>query len=204
VNEVPSTNQWVGQLHRRVRQHISIQRDGKRHNPAGHLYRCGVCGRGLQLPICSIAEAPFLTSAYGPNGVVTGQNAAPPELPLVYGDWYVTIDNPAASTITLLSVVPLAYGINNIDVSVRATDLSEDTFGTIWWNDGHYPAVSRMDQYSSTVTQITAGDTANGAAQRKGCDDRCRRYTKRLLRSRTRGTAFMALPEPPTTSAQWC
>ena len=163
VNEVPSTNQWVGSYTDAYGNTFQFNGTGSGTTPPGIFTGVAYAG-GAPVTNLLDAEAPFLTSAYGPNGVVTGQNAAPPELPLVYGDWYVTIDNPAASTITLLSVVPLAYGINNIDVSVRATDLSEDTFGTIWWNDGHYPAVSRMDQYSSTVTQITAGDTANGAA----------------------------------------
>ena len=58
--------------------------------------------------------------------------------------------------------MPIAYGINNIDVSIRATDMSEDTFGTFFWNDGHYPILFRMDQYTSTVTQLTAGAFANG------------------------------------------
>jgi sugar lactone lactonase YvrE len=160
VNEVPSTNQWVGAYTDAYGNTFQFNGTGSGTTPPGIFVGVAYAG-GAPITNLLDAEAPFLTSAYGPNGVITGQNAAPAELPLIYGCWYVTIDNPAASTVTLLSNVPIAYGINNIDVSVRATAISEDTFGTVYWNDGHYPTVSRMDQYSSTVTMLSSGDTAN-------------------------------------------
>ena len=60
------------------------------------------------------------------------------------------------------------YGINNINLSVRGEDLSEDTFGTIFWNDNHYPEIERLDQFSSTATILTAGSTSLGGAHVRG------------------------------------
>jgi sugar lactone lactonase YvrE len=159
VNEVPSTNQWVGSYTDAYGNTFQFNGTGGGTTPPGIFVGVAYAG-GAPVTNLLTAEAPALASAYGPNGAVTGLNAAPPELPLIYGDWYVTIGEPNNTSPTLPNDTPIAYGINGIDVAIRASDISEDTFGTFFWVDAHYPDVVRMDQYSSTVTQIVAGSFA--------------------------------------------
>ena len=156
VNEVVSTNQWVGAYTDPYGNVFSWNGTGGSVTPPG--YYAGVAYAG-GAPITSLltAEAPFLTTVYGPNGLATGAFAAPPELPLIYGDWYIVIDNPAAPTITLPNNDTVAYGINAVDVLIRATAMSEDTYGTVYYNDNHYPSISRIDQYTSVVTDLNGG-----------------------------------------------
>jgi len=159
VNEVPSTNQWVGSYTDAYGNTFQFNGTGGGTTPPGIFLGVAYAG-GPPVTNLLTFEAPFLANFYGPNGLVTGTNAAPPELPLVYGDWYVAIGNPGAATVTLPNDDPIAAGINSVDVIIRATDISEDSFGTFFWNDNHYPMLVRMDQYSSTVTQLTAGSFA--------------------------------------------
>jgi sugar lactone lactonase YvrE len=161
VNEVPSTNQWVGSYTDAYGNTFQFNGTGGGTTPPGIFVGVAYAG-GPPVTNLLTVEAPSLTSAYGPNGAITGQNAAPPELPLIYGDWYVAIGEPNNTSPTLPNDTPIAYGINGIDVSIRASDISEDTFGTFFWVDAHYPDLVRMDQYSSTVTQLTAGSFAQG------------------------------------------
>jgi sugar lactone lactonase YvrE len=159
VNEVPSTNQWVGSYTDAYGNTFQFNGTGGGTTPPGIFVGVAYAG-GAPVTNLLTVEAPSLTSAYGPNGIITGLNAAPPELPLIYGDWYVAIGEPNNTSPTLPNDTPIAYGINGIDVSIRASDISEDTFGTFFWVDAHYPDLVRMDQYSSTVTQIVAGSFA--------------------------------------------
>ncbi len=153
VNEVVSTNQWVGAYTDPYGNVFSWNGTGGSVTPPGYYAGVAYAG-GAPLTSLLTAEAPFLTTVYGPNGLATGAFAAPPELPLIYGDWYVVIDNPAAPTITLPNNDTVAYGINAVDVLIRATAMSEDTYGTVFYNDNHYPTISRIDQYTSVVTGL--------------------------------------------------
>ena len=95
VNEVPSTNQWVGSYTDAYGNTFQFNGTGSGTTPPGIFVGVAYAG-GAPVTNLLTTEAPALTSFYGPNGVITGQNAAPPELPLIYGDWYDTINNAGA------------------------------------------------------------------------------------------------------------
>ena len=92
VNEVPPTNQWVGGYADAYGNVFQWNGTGSGTTPPGIYVGVAYAG-GAPVTNLLDAEVPFLTSTFGPNGVVTGQNAAPPMLPLIYGDWYDMINN---------------------------------------------------------------------------------------------------------------
>ncbi len=111
-------------------------------------------------PLTSLltVEAPMLSSTYSLSQTVAvvppGDQPTPNELPLAYGNAYLVVDNPSA-TGQLEANIPNVFAVyGNNDLAIRPVSLLPDVFGTLWFMDGHYPELERIDQYTSDATDI--------------------------------------------------
>ena len=99
------------------------------------------------------AEAPSLASYYGPGNTTVTAGGSPAELPLQYGNDYITIGNPAISS-SLPSNFPDVLASQNEDFDIRPADMRVDSFGNYYYLDTHYPELSRIDPYTSLATML--------------------------------------------------
>ncbi len=136
---------------------------GSGTGPPG-IYSNTIYAGGTALTNLLTVEAPFLASSYGP--AATPPNA-PSELPLTYGNAYISIGNPALTS-TLPGSFPDVLAVTNEDLDIRATSLLPDVFGTFWYNDNHYPELERIDQYTGLATGIIGSQHQRATASVSG------------------------------------
>jgi sugar lactone lactonase YvrE len=112
---------------------------------------------GAPLTNLLTVEAPSLSPVYGPAEttypVPASDTATPNELPLTYGNSYISIGNPSLTS-TLPGNFPNVLATTNEELDVRASYLIPDAFGTFWYFDWHYPELERIDQYTSDSTGV--------------------------------------------------
>ena len=125
--------------------------------PPGIYGNVGYAG-GAPLTNLLTAEAPLLAPYYGPtaaSGLTLANGGAPAELPLTYGNGYITLGNPLGPGGSLPTNFPAVYAnANNGLFDVRPASLRVDPFGNFYFMDTHYPEISRIDQYTSLATLI--------------------------------------------------
>lgn len=112
---------------------------------------------GAPLTNLLTAEAPMLASYYGPGNtsLTLATGGAPAELPLTYGNGYITLGNPLLTSPSLPNEIPDIYATaSNGWLDVRPASLRMDPFGSFYFIDTHYPELTRIDQYTSLSTLI--------------------------------------------------
>jgi len=130
------------------------------------IYSATAYAGGTPLTTLLTVEAPLLSAYYGPNSTILPGNA-PAELPLTYGDSYISIGNPALTS-TLPGSFPDVLAVTNEDLDIRSSSLLPDTFGTFWYNDNHYPELERIDQYTGLATGIIGSQHERATASVSG------------------------------------
>ena len=128
------------------------------------IYSATAYAGGAPLTNLLTVEAPLLASSFGPTA--TPPNA-PAELPLTYGNSYISIGNPAISS-TLPGSFPDVLAVTNEDLDLRPSSLLPDVFGTFWFNDNHYPEVERIDQYTGLATDVIGSQSQRATASVSG------------------------------------
>ena len=109
-------------------------------------------------------EAPLLASSFGTKA---NPPNAPDELPLTYGNSYISIGNTALTS-TLPGSFPDVLAVTNEDLDIRPSSLLPDVFGTFWFNDNHYPEFERIDQYTGLCHRYyrVAGNESHSVCKR--------------------------------------
>ena len=128
------------------------------------IYSATAYAGGAPLTNLLTAEAPLLSGTFGPNAIPPN---APAELPLTYGDSYITIGNPAITS-TLPGSFPDVLAVTNEDLDIRPSSLLPDVFGSFWFNDNHYPELERIDQYTGLTTGIIGSQGQRATASVTG------------------------------------
>ena len=123
----------------------------------GNIYQLngisGTVGPPGIYPAAAYAGGPALTNLlnveapYYANYYSTTIGNAPNELPLTYGNSYMTIGNTSFNP-TLPAGYPDVIVDSNTDVDIRPTSLRPDIFGTFWFMETHYTELERIDQYT--------------------------------------------------------
>jgi len=122
------------------------------------IYSATAYAGGAPLTNLLTAEAPSLAASYG-----SGPGNAPNELPLTYGNSYISIGNPAISS-TLPAAFPDVLATQNEQLDIRPSSLLPDNFGTFWYLDNHFPELERIDQYTSLATDIVGTNSSSKRA----------------------------------------
>ncbi|HEX9201273.1 MAG TPA: hypothetical protein VF865_17065, partial [Acidobacteriaceae bacterium] len=81
-----------------------------------------------------------------------GSYPTPSELPLTYGNAYLTLGNPSVNSGALINNFPDVYPSTNENFNIRPASMRADPLGNFWYLDTHYPELSRIDQYTSLAT----------------------------------------------------
>jgi sugar lactone lactonase YvrE len=140
-----------------------VNQSGGSIGPPGG-YSAAAYAGGPPLTNLLTVEAPLLASSYGPNA--TPPNA-PAEIPLTYGNGYIDIGNPVLTS-TLPNSFPDVLAVTNEDLNIRSSSMLPDVFGTFWYNDNHYPELSRIDQYTGLSVDIIGSNSERATASVAG------------------------------------
>src|SRR6185312_7915418 len=141
---------------------------GSQTDQYGNVYQLnskGAGNPGIYVPVSYAGGAP-LTNLLTAEAPITGQ-IFPGTTPPIYGNAYPVIGLPGSASTSLggISSPYIEQAVGSFQTfDVRASDVTADIYGTLWFMDNHYPYIERIDQYSENTLYLVGNNRHIGVA----------------------------------------